>query len=291
MIYRMFSLLAVFALQAQAEPALLLDSLTGQIELRDGEPPVTELLLTLSNASDQTITPQLGFTGAEATSISVEPGATASVSLQPLISYEGHAGSLQTVVIDLSLALPNNTSTSISTTDISLLLPESAYPVVKSDPQLMDNTAQLDGVHYEYYKENRASSPLTVVYNPGPVNLSMRKTLYPIPVVTGPVTVTIDITNFGEQTAEGLVLTDHLNPEEFSAEGDAFTQTATDGGAEDLLLWQAEIDSLGAGETTRVSYQVNALGDIGDTELPVTEATIGGRLIGYSNKVWLPKWH
>ena len=168
-------------------------------------------------------------------------------------------------------------------------MPEPAYPVVMSEPRLLDNTAELTGLHYEYYKENRENGLMTIVYNPGPVNLSIRKTLYPIPVVTGPVTVTIDVTNFGAEDAQSLTLTDHLKGEEFSGEGEEFSHLTVDG--KDDLQWVKKIESLPSGTSARFTYEVNALADIGDTELPVTEAFIDGELIGYSNKVWLPKWH
>lgn len=287
--YRFPCLLALFSLPVSANPDLVLDSLTGTVELLDGQPPITELTLTLSNAGEQPLKEDVGFRDVGKVSVEIAPGETFSLTQNPLVSFEGHAGGLQTVNVDLSLSLPENTSTSIVSTDITILLPESAYPVVLSDPRLLDNTADDSGVHYEYYKEHRESGPLKIVYNPGPVNLSMRKTLYPIPVVAGPVTVTIDITNFGSEAASGLLLTDHLLGDLFQAEGDDFHMTS-DGGVQDLR-WQAEIANLPAGGSTRVSYRVNALSDVGDTELPVTEASINNELVGYSNTVWLPKWH
>lgn len=289
MLYRFLCLLAFFSLPVSADPDLVLDSLTGTIELLDGRPPITELTLTLSNAGEQTLTEDLGFRDAGKVTVEIEPGETFTLTQAPQVVFEGHIGGLQTVNIDLSLSLPENTSTSIVSTEITILLPESAYPVVLSDPRLLDNTADDSGVHYEYYKEHRESGPLTIVYNPGPVNLSVRKTLYPIPVVAGPVTVTIDITNFGSAAASGLLLTDHLLGDLFQAEGAEFLLTDEDGVRD--LRWQTKIPSLQAGESTRVSYRVNALSDVGDTELPVTEASINDELVGYSNTVWLPKWH
>ncbi len=289
MFYPLLCLVALIPLTARAEPHLMLDRLSGQIELRDGKPPLTELTLTLSNSGDTPISTDIGFKGSESALLTLEAGEVASITPVPAITFEGSAGQLQTVVIDLSLTVPNDTSASISETDIEFLLPEPAYPVVMSEPRLLDNTAELTGLHYEYYKENRENGLMTIVYNPGPVNLSIRKTLYPIPVVTGPVTVTIDVTNFGAEDAKSLTLTDHLKGEEFSGEGEEFSHLTVDG--KDDLQWVKKIESLPSGTSARFTYEVNALADIGDTELPVTEAFIDGELIGYSNKVWLPKWH
>lgn len=287
--YRFLCLMACLALPVSANPDLVLDSLTGTIELLDGKPPVTELTLSISNAGDEALSEVIGFRNAEQVNVELAPGDSIVIQQSPASTFEGRAGGLQTVNIDLGLSLPGDTSTSIGSTDIKILLPESAYPVVLSEPRLMDNTADATGIHYEYYKEHRESGPLTIVYNPGPVNLSVRKTLYPIPVVAGPVTVTIDVTNFGSEEAVGMRLTDHLMGDLFNAQGDAFVVTDRDGVSD--LRWQTDIPSLAPGESTRVSYQVNALSDVGDTELPVTEASIGDELIGYSNTVWLPKWH
>jgi hypothetical protein len=122
------------------------------------------------------------------------------------------------------------------------------------------------------------------------VNLKVRKTVYPIPVVAGPVEISIEVINYGESTATNLTLRDSLEDADFSTTDERFTRfVSADGVAE--LVWEESIESLAPGESLRLKYLVNARSEVGNKQLPATTVIMNDELTGLSNKVWLPKWH
>ena len=121
------------------------------------------------------------------------------------------------------------------------------------------------------------------------MNLQVRKTVYPIPVETGPVEISIEVVNHGSQATSELILRDALDDTDFSGAGDNFTRFVSEDGTE--LIWERTLEPLAPGERRRINYTVTAKYAVGDKQLPATTVIMDDELTGLSNKVWLPKWH
>jgi hypothetical protein len=101
------------------------------------------------------------------------------------------------------------------------------------------------------------------------------------------VTVTIVVRNRGPGDAQGIQLEDSFDPRDFAGVGDEF-RTYRGQVNDQRLLWSRLIPSLSAGTSVTVEYTVNALLAVWSTSLPGTTASIGGKLVGVSNKISLP---
>jgi len=277
---------------AKEEPVptgFTIDSLKGSIELLNGQPPVTSLELTLMNETSEPLSGNVGFHSTDMQDVTLEAGASTVLTLIPAIRHAGMTDRLQKTEIDLTLIVNDEDAPAVGTTDVDILIPEAAYPLVRAEPPVMDNGRNHEAP-YEYYAMGQQLQPLTLTYNPGPVNLTVRKTIYPIPVVAGPVEISVEVTNNGSQSATGLILRDALSSSDFSGEGEAFSRFAAS--EEDIeLVWEATISELAPGQSQRLNYTVTARYDVGDKQLPATTVIMNDELTGMSNKVWLPKWH
>lgn len=270
-------------------PALTFSSLSGSITLNDGSAPVTELSLEVMNDHDVDIQSTLHFSNGEQVALSLAPGATENITLTPMTRHAGQAQGLQKAEIDLSLTLDDALIPVIANVDVGIRIPAAAFPLVRSEPPAMEQGKAFE-IQYEYVAFAQQLQPLKFTYNPGPTNLQVRKTVYPIPVEAGPVKISIEVTNHGAEATQALTLRDTLEDVDFSASGDAFQRFIEEGGSADLI-WETTIDQLAPGESRRLSYQVNARHAVGGKQLPATTVIMNDELTGLSNKVWLPKWH
>lgn len=271
------------------EPTLSFDALTGNIELRNGEAPLTLLELSVSNPSEALYQGKVRFHDGDELDVSLAGGESTTLSLSPSVRHAGKTDLLQKTEIDLGLEIDGMEAPAVAKTDIDIIIPPAAYPLVRAEPPVMDNGRD-NQAQYEYYALGQQTQPLTLTYNPGPLNLTVRKTVYPIPVETGPVEISIEVTNNGSETAQNLTLRDALSNSDFGGEGEAFSRFAA---SEDEieLVWQANIDALAPGESQRFNYTVTARYAVADKQLPATTVIMNDELTGLSNKVWLPKWH
>ena len=270
------------------EPVIVLTELTGNIILKNGELPETLLKLLIENESNESYSGTLGFAGAEAQKITVSSGESTTVSLPTTPRHAGKANRIQKAEVDLSLLLNDAPAPAISSVDIDIKIPEAAFPIIRSEPPAMEKSAE-DEFQYEYYARSQQLQPIKFTYNPGPVNLQVRKTVYPIPVETGPVEISIEVVNHGSQATSELILRDALDDTDFSGAGDNFTRFVSEDGTE--LIWERTLKPLAPGERRRINYTVTAKYAVGDKQLPATTVIMDDELTGLSNKVWLPKWH
>jgi hypothetical protein len=270
-------------------PGVILETLSGDITLLDGAAPESNLELVISNPAASEFDGEIYFYGNEPHPFVVPPEETITIALTPLTRHAGDAGKMQKVEIDLALIINDAPAPPVNTTDIDLKIPTAAFPIVRAEPPIMERSRE-DEFAYEYYALSQQLQPLKLTYNPGPVNLKVRKTVYPIPVVAGPVEISIEVINYGESSATNLTLRDSLEDADFSTTDERFTRFASaDGVAE--LVWEESIESLAPGESLRLKYIVNARSDVGNKQLPATTVIMNDELTGLSNKVWLPKWH
>lgn len=268
---------------------LTFESLSGTIILNNGSAPEAELTLTVANAAD---TPYLGtirFAGSEMMALEVPANDSVSLALTPQMRQAGKVDGLQKAEVDLTLELDTFPAPPVTTVSIDIKIPPRAYPIVRAEPPVMAR-AKEDEFAYEYYALAQQLQPLKLTYNPGPVNLQVRKTVYPIPVEVGPVEISIEVINHGDTIASNLTLRDSLEDIDFAASGERFTRFVSGEGETDLV-WEAHIDSLAPGASQRLTYTVNARSAVGDKQLPATTVIMNDELTGLSNKVWLPKWH
>lgn len=270
------------------EPVIVLTELTGNIILKNGELPETSLQLLIENESNESYSGTLGFAGAEAQKITVSAGESTTVSLPTTPRHAGKANRIQKAEVDLSLLLNDAPAPAISSVDIDIKIPEAAFPIIRSEPPAMEKSAE-DEFQYEYYARSQQLQPIKFTYNPGPVNLQVRKTVYPIPIEAGPVEISIEVVNHGSQTTGELTLRDALDDEDFSGTGDNFTRFVAEHSTD--LIWERTLEPLSPGERRRINYTVTAKYGVGDKQLPATTVIMDDELTGLSNKVWLPKWH
>ena len=270
------------------EPAIVLSELSGNIILKNGELPETSLQLLIRNESEESYSGIIGFTGAETQQITIAAGESASVSLPTAPRHAGKVNQIQKAEVDLSLLLNDAPAPAISSVDIDIKIPEAAFPIIRSEPPAMEKSAE-EEFPYEYYARSQQLQPLKFTYNPGPVNLQVRKTVYPIPVETGPVEISIEVVNHGSQASSELTLRDALDDNDFSGAGDNFTRFVSEDGTD--LIWERTLEPLAPGERRRINYTVTAKYGVGDKQLPATTVIMDDELTGLSNKVWLPKWH
>jgi hypothetical protein len=275
--------------QPQGDLPLAFESLTGSIILNNGSAPKAELILTVSNAADDAYHGTVRFADSEMMALEVPGNDSITLTLTPKVRHAGKVDQLQKAEVDLTLELDTFPAPPVDTVDIDVKIPPRAFPVVRAEPPIMERSRE-DEFAYEYYALSQQLQPLKLTYNPGPVNLKVRKTVYPIPVVAGPVEISIEVINYGESSATNLTLRDSLEDADFSTTDERFTRFASaDGVAE--LVWEESIESLAPGESLRLKYIVNARSDVGNKQLPATTVIMNDELTGLSNKVWLPKWH
>lgn len=275
--------------QPQGDLPLAFESLTGSIILNNGSAPKAELILTVSNAADDAYHGTVRFADSEMMALEVPGNDSITLTLTPKVRHAGKVDQLQKAEVDLTLELDTFPAPPVDTVDIDVKIPPRAFPVVRAEPPIMERSRE-DEFAYEYYALSQQLQPLKLTYNPGPVNLKVRKTVYPIPVVTGPVEISIEVINYGESAASNLTLRDSLEDADFSTSDERFTRfVSPDGVAE--LVWEESIESLAPGESLRLKYVVNARSEVGNKQLPATTVIMNDELTGLSNKVWLPKWH
>jgi hypothetical protein len=275
--------------QPQGDLPLAFESLTGSIILNNGSAPKAELILTVSNAADDAYHGTVRFADSEMMALEVPGNDSITLTLTPKVRHAGKVDQLQKAEVDLTLELDTFPAPPVDTVDIDVKIPPRAFPVVRAEPPIMERSRE-DEFAYEYYALSQQLQPLKLTYNPGPVNLKVRKTVYPIPVVAGPVEISIEVINYGESTATNLTLRDSLEDADFSTTDERFTRfVSADGVAE--LVWEESIESLAPGESFRLKYLVNARSEVGNKQLPATTVIMNDELTGLSNKVWLPKWH
>ena len=270
------------------EPVIVLSELTGNIILKNGESPETSLQLLIENESDESYSGVIGFAGAAPQQVTVAAGESASVALPTSARHAGKIDQIQKAEVDLSLLLDHAPAPAISSVDIDIKIPKAAFPIIRSEPPAMEKSAE-EEFQYEYYARSQQLQPIKFTYNPGPVNLQVRKTVYPIPVETGPVEISIEVVNHGSQATSELILRDALDDTDFSGAGDNFTRFVSEDGTE--LIWERTLEPLAPGERRRINYTVTAKYAVGDKQLPATTVIMDDELTGLSNKVWLPKWH
>ncbi|MEC9410155.1 MAG: hypothetical protein VYD52_06830 [Pseudomonadota bacterium] len=270
------------------EPVIVLSELTGNIILKNGESPETSLQLLIENESDESYSGVIGFAGADTQQITVAAGESTTITLPTSPRHAGKIDQIQKAEVDLSLLLDNAPAPAISSVDIDIQIPEAAFPMIRSEPPAMEKSAE-EEFQYEDYARSQQLQPIKFTYNPGPVNLQVRKTVYPIPVETGPVEISIEVVNHGSQATSELILRDALDDTDFSGAGDNFTRFVSEDGTE--LIWERTLKPLAPGERRRINYTVTAKYAVGDKQLPATTVIMDDELTGLSNKVWLPKWH
>lgn len=270
------------------EPVIELSELTGNIILKNGELPETSLQLLIENGSEESYSGVIGFANADAQEIAIAAGESTTISLPTSPRHAGKIDQIQKAEVDLSLLLDNAPAPAISSVDIDIQIPEAAYPMIRSEPPAMEKSAE-EEFQYEYYARSQQLQPIKFTYNPGPVNLQVRKTVYPIPVETGPVEISIEVVNHGSQATSELILRDALDDTDFSGAGGNFTRFVSEDGTE--LIWERTLEPLAPGERRRINYTVTAKYAVGDKQLPATTVIMDDELTGLSNKVWLPKWH
>ena len=284
------SLMSHAGKESSKDPSLTLTRLTGTIKLLDGKPPVAQLKLEISNQSDQAVSFKIGFKDTDALSTGIAANATQTLAFEPQVQHAGNSQSLQKALINLALLINGRPAPSIDEVAIKVHIPDSAYPLVSTEPALMDNGKDPLLAPYEYFSKDRQVTPLTLLYNPGPSNISIRKTIYPIPVNEGPVKVMIELVNHGKQAVTNFMVQDTLMDKDFLAEGSEFKRYINSKTQEVELVWEQHIDQLAAGEHIRLSYQVKARHKVEGLELDETTAIKDNQLISSSNRVWLPKW-
>ncbi|MDF1762304.1 MAG: hypothetical protein P1U57_02745 [Oleibacter sp.] len=268
-----------------AKPPLL-TSLTGQITLLNGAAPDIAVVLTILNSDETPFQGEVGFVDTPMTPMVVPAGESLEIPLPVNTLHAGKKDRLQKTKIDFALLLDGKAAPTIERTDIQILLPKAAYPLIRSEPPVMNNGPD-EPAPYDYFAQGQQVQPLTLSYNPGPINLSIRKTVYPIPIVTGPVEIDLEITNHGSVDAQNITLRDTLPIKFFDADAAGFTRYPDDG----TLIWENTVESLAPGEVRHIRYQANATIDAGGESLPAAIAIMDEELSGMSNKVWLPGWH
>jgi hypothetical protein len=143
---------------------------------------------------------------------------------------------------------------------------------------------------YGLVRQQAYPTELNLVYTTAGVTLGMTKTISPTAIDKGPVAITLEIRNYGPDSAVDVLVQDTFDPRDFSvAPGQIGTfQSYGEGGTDPRLLWFWKPPAvIPVGGTVRVDYSVNAQASVRSCMLNAATATIGGHLVGVSNKITL----
>ena len=124
------------------EPVIVLSELTGNIILKNGESPETSLQLLIENESDESYSGVIGFAGADAQEIAIAAGESTTISLPTSPRHAGKIDQIQKAEVDLSLLLDNAPAPAISSVDIDIQIPETAFPMIRSEPPAMEKSSE-----------------------------------------------------------------------------------------------------------------------------------------------------
>jgi hypothetical protein len=262
--------------------------LAGTIELIPDKMPKVTLAATVANRGEKAESVAIGSRGQKGAARGFKKGEAATLAVAPKTMVTGSASSAQMVRVDLVLTANGQPlGHRIGDVDVKVVLPAGVPGLIRSSMPLRPSGKVNGRVAYQLAAKNAYLSELTLVYTTGPVTLEMTKTLEPGTIdKAGPVKVTLKIKNIGKGTAKNVTIEDSFDPRDFSAEGGGFKNY--NGEANDQrLTWTQSIASLKAGASTTISYTVNARLAVRHTRLNAAMATIGGKLVGVSNKVKL----
>lgn len=286
-----------FAQQKKAElykPAfysgpVVVQSVTGTIELRRDEAPTARLDVKLYQASESRHDISIRFRGSEPTKASLEPRTTHMLTLAPVIQRSGNPKGPQTVRADLTLEVDGLLMAEpMSAVDVTILLPQNVPALIRSNTPLKTETVG-DRSAYRLTRQRVYLTELVLVYTVAPVTLIIEKAIEPTAIDKGKqVTLTLNIRNVGSADAVNVLLRDNFDPRDFSGEGEGFKLYA---GKENdrRLLWSRTIDRIPKGDSASVKYSVNPLASVCGSSLNAVTGSIGGELVGISNKIMLGK--
>ncbi|WP_445665601.1 hypothetical protein [Fodinibius sp. AD559] len=266
------------------EGAIAIEKISGFVELHDGENPETEFKVVLRNEGESNEQIEVGFRGAQAKKVSLDQGESQSVSVSPITSFSGEAGSAQKADIDMVLLFNGEpVQKPVGAVNVEVRLPQQASGLIRANKQLKRG----DGNEYYLSGQRVYLTELSLVYTTGPVTLDIKKQIRPTRIdEEGPVKVTLRIKNRGPDAAQNVLIEEDYDPRDFSGEGENFEMYQ--GKVNDRrLLWSRTIDRIPAGETVEISYELIANMPVHDTKLSATTASIDGELVGVSNEIFL----
>lgn len=263
-----------------------IQSASGTIELQRNEYPKANIELNILNNSQKQEEVSIGFRGSDPVKISLNPQSMQKLVLSPLIKHSGNPGSTQKASIDLVPEINGTPSGDpIDDVNIMILLPTDVPALIRSNTSLKKDSA--GGLAtYRLNQQRVYLTELSLVYTLGPITLSIDKEIMPSVIdKKGPVNISLTIRNLGSEEAKNILLKDNFNPEDFSAgdsEGFEFYKGKDN---DQRLLWFHTVNSIPAGGSIIVKYNVNALLPIHDCSLNAVTASINGQLVGVSNKI------
>jgi hypothetical protein len=267
--------------------AVQVDSVTGTIRLRDGQPPQGRLRLSATDHSgtDSLQRVAFHFAGRTPEPASGIRGTHASFTAPLAASYSRVAGGTQSARVDLRVQANTRPTVNPKFVDVLFELPAGATFLRSSHP--LERVSRNGRVAYRLLQERAHPTFVTVAYTTGNVGLSIDKRIEPEVVRGGPVQVTLTVRNVETEEVRGVVLNDSYDPSEFAGEGPEF-HLYTGEPNDRRLIWSRTLERLGPGESVTVRYTVTAQGPVSGRSLESASATLGERQIGASNKVFLP---
>lgn len=260
----------------------------GTIELADGADPTVRFDIGARNPTAKPDSARIAFRGGAASRLVLNARDSALVSPAPRVRRSGKAGGAQGVTIDLALELNGlPLADAIDSIDLRIALPAGGGSLLRSSLPAEPRDTAGGRTNYHITLQRRHLTTLNLVYTTGPVSLIMNKAITPTAIDhAGPITVTLTVRNVGRGNAHGVLLEDSYDPRDFAGQGAEFSSEA--GKVNDRrLIWSRQLD-LAAGATTTVTYTLSALFPVQYSSLAPATASIGGELVGVSNKIWLP---
>lgn len=263
------------------------EKVTGTLTLREGMTMQGSLKVRAKNTSDKDEQVSLGIVGKKEEKISVGPRGARDIDLPLTANFSGNPQGTKSVRIGLAYKMNSRfPEKPPKSAEMRVVLPGGKKSLIYSSlPMKVESSPQ--GAVYTFSAENHYLTELRLVYTSGDVVLEMQKSIEPSTIEkTGPVKVSLNITNTGSQTARGVLLEDNYDSRDFSARGNDFSIYA---GEENdrRLLWSKTIDRIPAGGTTTVTYELTAENPVKSISLNAATATINGELVGISNKIRL----
>lgn len=264
-------------------------SLAGRIELTPAGAPVVALEATLVTAAEAK-TVEVSFFGGKRQKVNVTEKVSQKARLPADVKQSGKPRSGRDLKFNLMLALDGlPLGKRIDSVDIQVVLPAGVPALIRSSLKLEKGANEGGHVTYRLRRDSAYLTTLTLVYTTGPVVLSIDKRIQPAAITgAGPVEILLKITNLGREDAQNVVLEDSFDPRDFEGVGPGFKAYA--GEANDRrLLWSQTVRSIARGQTVEVRYKLRSRLAVHGRTLNAVVATLGGGLVGVSNKIKLPK--
>lgn len=263
---------------------IYINKVSGKISLYENKEPEISMELQLLNKENKMEDFSIGFRQGIAVRDKIDKSGT--LNLKPAFTIDNKKGIVQKIEIDLTPLINNQIpAQTIGSLEFQVNLPENYMLIRANKPFKLSKSDH--GTTLLFNERNKYLTPLVLVYNTSGMGVSIEKTVTSGKISKGPVTFKLKIVNTGKKELYNILMEDNFDPRDFSASGTEFSDYKGDVN-DSRIIWKKNIPFLKPGESTELSYTLNANFEVKDVSLNSTKATVDKNiLIGVSNKISL----